>query len=122
MKDNVDIKTLATQRAIATLKALGAKMKVIMPDGSEFGDLKVVIEEPRMKRGERYGHGTIKAHVETFIGDMAVSDVREVPVDRFDLYTIQRGISSYCASTWGNGSAITMQPPANGTVEVLRVS
>lgn len=122
MKDTVDIKTVATQRAIATLKALGAQMKVIMPDGSEYGELKVLTEEPRLKKGERYGYGSIKAHIEAFISDTAVGDVREVPVDRFDLNTIQRGISSYSASAWGTGSAVTMQRPDKGAVEVFRVS
>lgn len=119
MKTAVDVKTMALQRAVKILNSIGASYKIITEDGGEFGDLEVV---KTTKKKNRYPFGVLRSYYGPIVSDMAVGDVRLVPIGEYCMESIQSGICSYAGILWGNGSVMTRRDSVNNAVEVLRVT
>lgn len=75
----------------------------------------------KMKRGQRYGFGTVRLYYGPMIENMQVDDVVQVPVGLFDLETLNKGIWSFACARWGNRSIVTELDYTNRWVEVYRV-
>ena len=117
MKQTLDVKTIALNRAIQLLTSLGAQFKVIMPDGGEFGALEAV----QPKKGTKYGYGVLREHVRPIMLDMKVGDVVELPIAHMDAISVQAAAGSYAADAWGPGSIMSTQRKDRAAVEVMRV-
>lgn len=118
MKTDVEIKRVVLERAINMLQALKAQYKIILNDGSEFGELEVVKSN---RRPLRYPLGALRDYYSPFIKDMNVGDVVVVPIGDFDIDSIQGGICSFAGTTWGLKSVVTHRLPDENTVEVMRL-
>lgn len=119
MKNTLDVRTVALNRALQLLDSIGARYKVITPDGAEYGVLVAV--EPKANRPLRYPFGAVRNYYRPFIEPMIVGDVVEIPVGVFDLTTIQNGAGALAAELWGQGAAITRMDREKNVIEVLRV-
>lgn len=106
-------KVTALIRALNTLKTLDAKFKIVMPDGAEFGELKIVREAapvaapapvqqfrfPAPKRA-KYKHLFENKLAHMKVGDVAVIDV---PAGVSGGH-LRGSVSSHCCDLWGNGA------------------
>jgi hypothetical protein len=121
VKQTIDVKTIALNRAVTLLKSLGAQYKIIMPEGGgEYGALEVVAPGGA-KKGTRYGHGALREHVMKFMSDMQIGDVVNVPWEALDVDSVQASIGGYAADTWGAGSIMSTRKTRGTYVEVMRV-
>lgn len=120
MKTALDIRMVALQRALQYLNSCNAKYKIIAEDGSEYGTLEVVKNQPP-KRQLAYPVGMLRNYYGPYIQNMNVGDVVLVPLGQFDFDRLQGGIGSLSNKLWGNGSVITRRDPVRNAIEVLRV-
>jgi hypothetical protein len=117
MKQTIDVKTAALNRAVQLLVSLGAQYKIITADGAEYGEL--VAAAP--KNGARYGYGVLRDHCRSFMETMNIGDVANVPWDGFDVDSVQASVGGYAYDKWGAGSVMSTRGTGNSTIEVMRV-
>lgn len=119
MKTNLDVRTVALNRAIQLLNSLNAQFKIILPDGSEHGAL--MAAPPGKNTIRRYPFGSVREHCRATMDTMKVGDVGFIPVGEFDLETLQSGACALASQEWGNGNYITRADTENQGVQILRV-
>jgi hypothetical protein len=112
-----NIKQQTLKRAITLLNAINAQYAIIDEDGTLHGDLKVaeVKSEPKYERGERSNWA------KEMIGDMSITDVREVPFGKYGKEEARNALSLWAYHYWGKGSVATSLNNTKQVVEVLRV-
>ena len=111
-------------RSLAILRAMDAKFIVVLPDGTQHaqGDLQLAVPDARKKRrAPSRPIGTVSAHYKPYIESLQVGQMAEVPYGEFVPESLRGGISAYCNSHWGKGSAVTALHPVKNVVEVLRL-
>lgn len=118
-----DLRIVAVHRAINWLNSSGVKYKIVMPDGTEYGELQLAPPAPPdgPKRARRYPLGAARSYYAPLIKDMKPGDIVRVPVGVFDLESLQSGICAYASANWGNQTAITRRAPEHNAVEIMRV-
>lgn len=106
-------------RTLNTLNALtnkGLKFRVVLPDGSSFGNLKVA--EERKRRVYRKS-GSVKSVMTMFLDEMQVGDVVQIPIPAdFEKEEFRTRVCSYCYDHWGKNSYTTVAK--DSYIEVLR--
>lgn len=110
-------------RAVAFLNAAGVSYKVILPDGTEYGDLEVVVHKKRT-RTQRVVHGTMVALYKDKITQAKVGDVVQIAIKDIEAVGATvlalRSAATACASvTWGNGTYASVTTDTH--VELLRI-
>lgn len=118
MKNNVDVRTVALQRAIQLLNSLGAQYKIITAGGEEYGTLQAV---KIAKRKLEFPMGAVRNYFVPLIKDMKVGDVLTVPAAEYGVERMQNGICAYATYTWGNKSVITRRDVDKNEIEVMRI-
>lgn len=118
-----EVQKQAAHKAIALLKVTGARYKVIFEDGTEYGDLEVVVKKKRT-RVMRIPHGTMAAGYKSIIDAAQVGDVVSFPFADTDKLQVPRksfrsAASAYASTTWGNGSYTSTC--TNDAFEILRI-
>lgn len=93
MKEVPEIVKQAVQRLVATLGAHG-QFKIILNDGTEFGNLQVVTEKQIVRRKVNFG----------------LTDA------------LSSSTTALCSKNWGNGTYQSMTNKHTGNIEVLRLS
>ena len=117
------VSEVALNRALAMLNAINAKYKVILPDGTEHGELVVVQPKQRGKRQKGpYEYGALRNYFVPIIKDMKAGDACEIPFDKFDKERLRGAISGWSVHHWGKGSNITTINNDRKCVEILRVT
>lgn len=111
---------IAIERAIALLNAAKAKYKIILPDGTEYGEL--VVAKARTKRNSKHPHGMMSAYFQPLIKDMQPGEVLVVDASIYGPVDLRATMSGWCAARWGKGNVITSINHENNTVEVMRVA
>jgi len=111
-------KTIAS--AVRLLNATGAKYKVIAPDGTEYGDLVIQTEKPRV-RVTTHERGYYNDHITPFLGGVKPGDVVTIPYKAGSTPIEMRSVATAkCHQLWGKGS-YTSSVGKHG-VEILRIS
>lgn len=114
--------TKTIQNAVRMLEASGAQFKVISPDGTEYGVLKV--ESPRKKKmNPDREYGELRAYYDRFIDYNApVGTVLQVPHNpKYKPEEIRGGLCAKLTTRWGKGT-YTTAVAKNGTVEIMRIA
>ena len=104
------------------LEASGAQFKVISPDGTEYGALKV--EAPRKKKmNPNREYGELRAYYDQYMNYNApVGTVIQIPKDpRYSSEEIRGGVCAKLSTRWGKGT-YTTAVAKNGTVEIMRIA
>ena len=112
-----NIKQQTLNRAIAMLNAVGAQYAIVDENGELHGDLRVAESksEPKYERGER------STWAKEMIGDMSITDVREVPFGKYGKEEARNALSLWAYHYWGRGSVATSLNNSKQVVEVLRI-
>lgn len=111
---------IALDRAIALLNAAKAKYKIILPDGTEYGELVVI--PPKPKRNFKHQRGELTAYFQPLLEGMQPGEVRTIPADKYGPVHLRASLSGWCTGRWGNGNAITSINHEKNEVEVMRVA
>lgn len=111
------IKVKAIQMAIRTLTNLGCKLKVISPDGTEYGELEVMPPKaPRVKINSFISTGYVeKVHA------LCVGETLTMPAPNPEVIDAFRAtLVACCIKKFGKGSVISEIDAKKGEVTILR--
>jgi hypothetical protein len=118
----MDTNSIIFLKALAVIKASGAKFRIIMPSGEQFGDLPVAAPEPERKRRKlRHPYGVLKAYYLPFVQDIQPGQCIDVPYGMFLPGPLMSGISAHFCHLLGNGKVMVASNKDKKCVEVLRV-
>ena len=103
----LDIQKTTIQKLVNVLVAVKADFKIMLPDGTEYGEL--VTQTKRKAKDDRhrgyiYKRGETKAYYEPLVRDLGVGDAVLVPFDRFDPVILTGNVGSYAGDVWGAGN------------------
>lgn len=118
------IQLQTVERAVAFLNAAKVDYKVILPDGTEYGDLEVVVHKKRT-RTQRVAHGTMTALYKDKVRDAEIGDVIQVAIKDIEAVgakteSLRSAATAYASMTWGNGTYASVITDTH--VEILRIS
>lgn len=116
----LNVQRVKFEQAIKVLDLLGAKYKIVLPDGEEHGELKVVEEKKKTKRDlPSYGRLETRNFFLPFVNGMKAGDVVVIDCIEFDKRVIARDISSYYCNYKGKGFVSVFADTAENKVEVF---
>lgn len=111
---------IAIDRAITLLRSLKAQYKIILPDGTEYGELTVA--KAKAKRTFKHPHGMMSAYFQPLVKDMKPGDVLVIDASIYGPVDLRATLSGWCSARWGKGNVITSINHETNSVEVLRVA
>jgi len=115
----LDIQKTAIEKLVNVLISVKAEFKIILPDGSEYGELMVQTKRKardNRHRGYVYKRGETKSYYEPLVRDLGAGDAVLVPYDRFDPTILSGNIGSYAGDTWGPGNYSVSKGPLGVSV------
>lgn len=112
------IKVNAIEAAVRTLTNLGCQLKVITPDGVEFGELAVAQAKTKSVTNHFVQTGYREA-----VGGLKIGDIATILWDDFtSIENLRAAMNSYGIRAFGKGSCTTDIDRVNGSVTILRVA
>jgi len=115
------VKTIAFERAIKTLEAVGCAFCVIDPDGKKHGFLEVVQTKTRTRSQNKYPRGTVINYLKPLIGNLQPGEVGHICAKKFGKIHTGKYVSAASIKLWGKGNAIVSYVKEKDEVQVLRV-
>jgi hypothetical protein len=100
----------------------GVQFKIILPDGTEYGALEVVVPKARTRRPGMYPFGALQAYFKPMVEKMTAGDVVQVPCGEFDPERLRGAISAWTTTNWGKGGASTYTNKDKHAIEVMRIN
>jgi hypothetical protein len=117
------IQQIALERAINTLKGLGAQYKIILQDGTEYGDLHVKpADKPRTRAISLHPWGALKDHYMPYVKDMEPGGAGKIPFGVFEPDNLRGSLAAWCNKHWGAGASITSIDRGNKVIEIIRLN
>ena len=113
-----NVKQATLTKAINFLNAVGAKYAIIDADGNKHGDLEVVEAKTAPRK---YPHAEMSTYVGKHLANMSITDVVEIPFDKYEGSEVRSAAVSWGCYHWGNGAITTSTNKDKKVVEVLRV-
>lgn len=117
------VQQIALDRALNTLKGLGAQYKIILSDGTEYGDLQVKpADKPRLRAKGLLPRGTLTTYFLSYIKDIQPGGAGEVPFNGFLPDNLRGSMAAWCNKHWGAGASITSIDRDNKVIEIVRLN
>lgn len=117
----LDIQLVAIQKLVVMLQKSGAQYKIILDDGTEYGELEVQVKKTGTRRPSLLPRGTLKAFYTPYVAPLEVGDVVGIPLGSMDAESTRSSLSSWIFTNWGAGGGSTMINKRTGELEVLRL-
>lgn len=117
----LDIQKKAIEQFEQVLIKAGAKYKIILEDGTQYGELDVVEKKVIKRRSNLLPHGTLSNYFKPFVEQIEVGDVVSIPFNSFDPETLRGSVASWAVINLGKGSVTTMLNHKLNQVDVLRL-
>jgi hypothetical protein len=115
----LEIQLRKIEQLLTILDSVDAQYKIILADGTCYGDL--MIQEEIKRRPLVHPYGAVTKYVEPYLLPMNVGDALEIPANGYGLERV-RSVACSCASRrWGNGSLTTYTNLDTDNVEILRL-
>jgi hypothetical protein len=116
----LNVQRIKFEQAVKVLDLLGAKYKIILPDGEEHGELKVAEEKKPTKRNlPSYGRNETRNFFIPLVCNMKAGDVVVVDCAQYDKRVIARDISAYYSNKLGGSTISVATVPNEQKVEVF---
>jgi len=115
-----NIKQQTLKRALTMLDAIGATYAVIEENGTKHGTLEV--SDKKAKAVRKYKHGELSSYVKSFLENVKVGQVVEVPVGVYSIEDLRSSVVSWACYYWGKGTITTASNKEKQIVEALRLS
>lgn len=122
----LELQKQAVLRLVNVLNAVKAQYKIILPDGTEIGELETkkapTRKSPTVER--KYPHGARSSYVTAFMAGMQPGDCTTIPVGNsgFTAAEIRQAANSQGYALWGKGNTMTSIGTDGAGVEVMRVA
>ena len=116
------LQTRTVHQLISTLSGMGAKYKIIMPDGTEYGELEIKLPENKKTKNIVYTRGTTRAYYEPFLSKLHAGEETSVPFADWDPKILKSNIHSWCFDNWGSRNYMIEKDDENKCVCVLRMA
>lgn len=118
----LDIQKKAIEKFLSVLDGAGAKYKIVLDDGTEYGELQVVQKKEIKRKSPILPMGTYTNYFRPHMETLPVGGVLALPFNDLDPETLRGSVSSWAITNWGKGSVTTMLNHAEQRIEVLRLS
>ena len=116
-----DVQLNLLKRCIRDLETLGCTFAVIDLAGVKYGTLEVVESKPR-KAKPQFQFGSVTKYLETFIKDIKIGEVVEIPVNEFGHARLQSTAGSWFSKKHGKGSQTSTYNKEKNIIELMRLS
>ena len=116
-----DVQLKLLQRCIRDLETLGCTFAIVDADNQKHGTLEVVEHKDR-KAKSPFEFGAVSKYLETYLKDMKVGDVTEIPVNEYGFSRLQSVTASWFCYRYGNRSHTTTQNKDKNVLEVMRLA
>lgn len=117
----LDIQKKALFSLVAMLQKSNAQFKIILDDGTEYGDLQVQPAKSCKRRPSILPRGTLKNFYTPYVSELDVGDVVAIPLANMDGESVRSSLSSWIHTNWGASGGSTMLNKTNNSLEVLRL-
>jgi hypothetical protein len=120
----LEVQKEGLKRALIILSGLGAQYKIILPDGTEYGDLVVapkVEEKKRKRKPSPYPIGALQNYFQPMLDALRPGDAVEVPAGKFDIESLRGSMTAWAGKTWGRKTFISRSDKTRNVVEFLRM-
>jgi hypothetical protein len=120
-KKEINVKSIALERALAMLRAASCQYVVLTEDGTQFthGDLEVVKATKRKHLKRNAPYGAMNKHYLPILEELQVGEMALVPYGDFPRKPLHSAVSAWCSKHFGNRNTITHYNDQG--IEVLRV-
>lgn len=102
------------------LDGMGAKYKIVLSDGTAFGDLEVASKRTR-KRAPLYPYGSVRRQFKGIVDGLTVGKAAVIDGAHFDLNMLASNITAYSIGKWGKGAVSTKLMRDHNKVQVVRL-
>ena len=108
------------ERALRMLDACHVPYKVVLPDGTEQGELvNAKPKHSRRTRGDR-PYGALSTHIKPYLTkDIRSGDVVVIPFGEYEPRHVRGAVAAYLSTLWGRGTYTTAT--SDTAFEVLRL-
>lgn len=117
----LDIQKKQVEILLAVLDKAGAQYKIILDDGTEYGELAVQVKKEMKRRSSLLPRGTLTSHFIPYIENLQAGDVVAIPSNGLDMEAIRSSLASWAFQHWGEKAATTMLNRKTNQLEVLRL-
>jgi hypothetical protein len=117
----LDIQKKQVELLLTVLNKAGAQYKIILDDGTEYGELQVQAKKEMKRRSSLLPRGTLTNHYIPYVSSMQVGEVTSIPCTGFDAESLRSSLSSWIHHHWGASAGTTMINRRTGDLEVLRL-
>lgn len=117
----LDIQKVAIKNLVAMLDNAGAQYKIILDDGTEYGELQVQAKKEMKRKSSLLPRGTLTNHYTPYVSNMKVGEVTSIPFTGLDAESLRSSLSSWIFQHWGASAGTTMINKKTGHLEVLRL-
>lgn len=117
----LDIQKKQLEILLTVLNKAGAQYKIILDDGTEYGELEVQTKKVMKRRSSLLPKGTLSNHYVPYVENLQAGEVISIPLDGFEVEPLRSSFSSWAHAHWGGSGATTMLNKKTNHLEVLRL-
>jgi hypothetical protein len=117
----LDIQKRALFSLVAMLQKSDAQFKIILDDGTEYGDLQVQPIKICTRKPSLLPRGTLTTFFTPYVTALEVGDVVAIPLTNMDGESVRSSLSSWIHAHWGASGGTTMLNKTTNSLEVLRL-
>lgn len=113
----------ALTRLITALDGMQAQYKIVLPDGTEYGNLRIAPpEEPKRKRQKSpYPIGALQNYFQPFLDGLKPGQAVEIPSNGFRIESLRGAMTAWAGKTWGKNTFISHANKEKGVVEFIKM-
>lgn len=115
-----EFKEVVIKKALSILDATNCKYHIVEDDGTEHGQ--PVEIKKRARKENKYAHGELQGHVKTYLEGINPGEMKSVPIDKFEINTIQASACNYMRKIHGPSSFLTARSDDKKHLNVLCLS
>lgn len=117
----LDIQKKQIEIFLTVLNKAGAQYKIILDDGTEYGELEVQTKKEMKRRSPLLPRGTLSNHYVPYVANLQAGEVVSIPLTGFEVEPLRSSLASWTHAHWGIGAATTMLNRKTNHLEVLRL-
>jgi hypothetical protein len=117
----LDIQKKALFSLVAMLQKSGAQFKIILDDGTEYGELEVQVKKICTRKPSLLPRGTLTTFFTPYVSALEVGDVSAIPLSGLDGESLRSSLSSWIHAHWGASGGTTILNKTTNSLEVLRL-
>lgn len=106
-----DMNALILKKALNILKTLKAEYKIILPDGTQYGELKIEVKGSGrlsdMWKAQNRKRGDLSKYASPFVDKLNPGESVMIPYDKFTPESLIGSVAARASHSWGIASHTT---------------